>query len=323
MPITQALNTYKIMFRFCLVGFGRWGKVYYDTISRLDFCKLDCIVLSGKNQNIDRATNIPIFHNILDVIGSRQIDGFIIATPPETHYNLAEICLSNKHPVLVEKPFTANQAQARKLRKLAIENNTMCAVGYQHLFASNYTVLKNSIDFSSGDLEVYSEGLSNGPVRNNVSVFRDWGSHEFSMAIDLFDEIPFSYTLRKIAGKNEGDNKGVYLMEMLFSLNRKYTSVFGNISEVKRRTLVASYAGGWAYLNGIDQGGCVIMKDGSILEPETISSTGIMPIDIMLSQFILKSKLKIIEFKSLNTAVEIVSLIDKIEAKLIKGNKNV
>jgi hypothetical protein len=311
------------MFRFCLVGFGRWGKVYFDTINRLDFCELDCIVLSGKNRSMDQATKIPIFNHILDVIGSRQVDGFIIATPPETHFNLAKICISNKFPVLVEKPYTTNHAQANQLTKLAIENNTMCMVGYQHLFASNYTVLKNLIDFSSRQLEVYSEGLSNGPFRNNVSVFRDWGSHEFSMAIDLFDEIPSSYTVRQIGENKEGDNKGVYLMELLFSLDRKYTSIFGNISQVKRRTLIASYPGGWGYLNGLDQGGCVVMKDGSILEPDSILSTGTMPLDTMLSQFILKSKSKIINFKSLNIAVEIVSLIDKIEAELIKGNKNV
>jgi hypothetical protein len=170
---------------------------------------------------------------------------------------------------------------------------------------------------------VYSEGLSSGPIRNNVSVFRDWGSHEFSIAIDLFNEIPFSYNVRKIDGNKEGDNKGVYLMELLFSSRRKYTSIFGNMSEVKRRNLIASYPGGWGYLNGLDQAGCVVKKDGTILEPDSIMSKGKMPLDTMLSQFILQSKLKIIDFKSLNIAVEIVSLIDKIEVELIKGNENV
>ena len=38
------------MFRFCLVGFGRWGKVYFETINRLGFCTLDCIVLNMQKE---------------------------------------------------------------------------------------------------------------------------------------------------------------------------------------------------------------------------------------------------------------------------------
>ena len=311
------------MFRFCLVGFGRWGKVYFETISRLDFCTIDCIVLNETSPINEQEISVPTFHHIEDVICSRRVDGFIIATPPATHLNLARICLSRKLPVLVEKPYTMNFAQASQLTNIAIENNTMCMVGYQHLFADNYIALKKLVDFNSSHLEVYSEGLSNGPFRSNVSVFRDWGSHEFSMAIDLFNETPVSYALKKIVGEKEDAAKGVYFMELQFSFDRKYTSVFGNISEVKRRTLMTTYPGGWAYLNGLDQGGCVVMKDGTIFQPQSILNTGAKPLDLMLSQFVTHSESEVFDFKSLNNALEIVSLIDKIEHKFIMENANV
>jgi predicted dehydrogenase len=216
-----------------------------------------------------------------------------------------------------------NFAQASQLTNTAIENNTMCMVGYQHLFADNYNTLKRLVDFSSAHLEIYSEGLSNGPFRTNVSVFRDWGSHEFSMAIDLFNELPVSCSLKKIDGEKGDMAKGVFLMELLFSYRRKYTSVFGNISEVKRRTLMATYPGGWAYLNGLDQGGCVVMKDGSIVNPNSILSIGAKPLDLMLSQFVRHSKSEAKDFKNLNNALEIVSLIDEIENKFTLENANV
>jgi predicted dehydrogenase len=305
-----------------LVGFGRWGKVYFETISRLNFCTIDCIVLNEASPINEQKISVPIFHHIEDVICSRQVDGFIIATPPATHLNLAKVCLSRKLPVLVEKPYTMNFAQASQLTNIAIENNTLCLVGYQHLFADNYISLKKLVDFNSSQVEVYSEGLSNGPFRSNVSVFRDWGSHEFSMAIDLFNEIPVSYALKKIVGEKEDAAKGIYFMELQFSFDRKYTSVFGNISEVKRRTLMTTYPGGWAYLNGLDQGGCVVMKDGSIIQPELIITTGAKALDLMLSQFVTNSKSEVLDFKSLNNALEIVSLIDKVEHKFIIENAN-
>ncbi len=305
-----------------MVGFGRWGKVYFETISRLNFCTIDCIVLNEASPINEQKISVPIFHHIEDVICSRQVDGFIIATPPATHLNLAKVCLSRKLPVLVEKPYTMNFAQASQLTNIAIENNTLCLVGYQHLFADNYISLKKLVDFNSSQVEVYSEGLSNGPFRSNVSVFRDWGSHEFSMAIDLFNEIPVSYALKKIVGEKEDAAKGIYFMELQFSFDRKYTSVFGNISEVKRRTLMTTYPGGWAYLNGLDQGGCVVMKDGSIIQPELIITTGAKALDLMLSQFVTNSKSEVLDFKSLNNALEIVSLIDKVEHKFIIENAN-
>jgi predicted dehydrogenase len=311
------------MFRFCLVGFGRWGKVYFETINRLDFCNLDCIVLKETSEVIDKEIGIPIFNRIEDVIDSRQVDGFIIATPPSTHLNLAKICLLRKIPVLVEKPYTMNFAQAKKLTNIAIENKALCMVGYQHLFADNYIILKKIVDFNSCNLEVYSEGLSEGPFRNNVPVFRDWGSHEFSMAIDLFNEIPYTFSLKKIAGKKVDATKGVFLLELFFSLNRKFTTIFGNISEVKRRTLITTYPGGWAYLNGLDQGGCVVMKDGSIAKPESILSVGEKPLDLMLRQFVNHSKSETFDLKKINNALEVVSLIDKIENKFNMEEANV
>ena len=311
------------MFRFCLVGFGRWGKVYYETINRLDFCALDCIVLNEASPRVDQEIGVPIFYRLEDVIGSRRVDGFIIATPPATHLNLAKICLLSRLPVLVEKPYTMNFAQASQLTNIAIENKTMIMVGYQHLFANNYITLKKLVDFNSSHLEVYSEGLSNGPFRSNVSVFRDWGSHEFSMAIDLFNEKPVSYALKMILGEKEDAAKGVYLMELQFTLDRKYTSLFGNISEVKRRTLMATYPGGWAYLNGLDQGGCVVMKNGSIVEPKSILSAGVKPLDLMLSQFVTHAKSEVLNFKKLNDTLAIVLLIDEIENKFILENANV
>jgi hypothetical protein len=86
---------------------------------------------------------------------------------------------------------------------------------------------------------------------------------------------------------------------------------------------MTTYTEGWAYLNGLDQGGCVVMKNGSIVKPESILTTGAMPLDLMLSQFVTQSKSVDVDFKSLNIALEIVSLIDEIENKFTMENSNV
>lgn len=46
-----------------------------------------------------------------------------IASPHSRHYELAKLCLEHGHPVLCEKPFTANRAQAEELFALAARKN--------------------------------------------------------------------------------------------------------------------------------------------------------------------------------------------------------
>lgn len=313
------------MFRFCLVGFGRWGKIYYNTISRLDYCIVDCILLSGLNKINDSYgdINVPFFYSIEDVIKVRKIHGFIIATPPDTHFKLAKSCLINKYPVLIEKPFTENYSQASALVEIAKLNKTVCMVGYQHLFAENHLFIKKLIDFKSNNLSIYSEGLSEGPVRESTSVFRDWGSHEIAIALNLYNEMPISYRIQKIAGVKRDDIRGVYFMELDFSRGRIFSSLFGNISEFKRRTLLIKQKSTYVYINGLDQGGCLIMKNGLIINPESILSRKAMPVDLLIKSFVYDAKLNILNLESLNHALQVVSLLDKIESVLNMENYDV
>ena len=46
-----------------------------------------------------------------------------IASPHSHHYKLAKLCLEHGHPVICEKPFTANRAQAEELFALAAQKN--------------------------------------------------------------------------------------------------------------------------------------------------------------------------------------------------------
>jgi predicted dehydrogenase len=303
------------MFRFCLVGFGRWGKIYYNTILELDWCTIDSIVLSGKNENKLNIRNIPTFNSIEEVIKERRVDGFIIATPPHTHFNIAKLCLENKYSILVEKPFTDNFEQACNILHIAKKNNTLCMVGFQHLLDVNYIYFKQIISKLLNNTVIYSESLSNGPIRNNVSVLRDWGSHEIAIALNLFDEKPIYYSIKKIDGEKNDDYQSIFYMELEFNNNNKYISIFGNISEVKRRTLVGMNQNVCIILNGLDQGGCVIIENGSLKNPESISLTTKKPVEFMLKNFVSKSKFEKFDYDSSEKILQVISMLDRIELK--------
>ena len=129
------------MLSFCLVGFGRWGMVYYQTINRLDFCKVECIVVNKHRANNEQENKIPFYYNIEDAIKKRNFDAVIIATPPETHLSLAKICLKNRIPILIEKPFTSCFEEANTLNEIINSSGVLCMVGFQHLFSNLYKCL--------------------------------------------------------------------------------------------------------------------------------------------------------------------------------------
>lgn len=57
-----------------------------------------------------------------------------ITTPPESHFELAKLCLEAGCNVYVEKPFTLNTEEAEKLIGLAVEKNLKLTAGHNSQF---------------------------------------------------------------------------------------------------------------------------------------------------------------------------------------------
>ena len=58
-----------------------------------------------------------------ELVKDNKVELIYIATPHSEHYENARLCLENNKPVLCEKSFTANAAQAEELFKLAREKH--------------------------------------------------------------------------------------------------------------------------------------------------------------------------------------------------------
>lgn len=62
-----------------------------------------------------------------ELVKDKKVDLIYIATPHSEHYAHAKLCIENGKPVLCEKAFTANAAQAEELVALAREKNVFLA----------------------------------------------------------------------------------------------------------------------------------------------------------------------------------------------------
>lgn len=79
--------------------------------------------------------------HIFDLVGattSHECDAYIIATPSETHYQIAKELLEKGKHVLVEKPLTLNFFQALVLQIAAEENNATLLVSHTQRYNSAF-----------------------------------------------------------------------------------------------------------------------------------------------------------------------------------------
>ncbi|KAI8270860.1 putative oxidoreductase [Colletotrichum sp. SAR11_239] len=122
----------------------------------------------------------------------------VITTPPNTHYDLAKLCLNARKHILVEKPFVSRLEDADHLMKLASDVGRLICVYQNRRFDSDFlTVQKLVQDGVFGRIHEidthfdYYRPESAEPWRGQLST-TDGGGALFDLGSHLIDQ---AYTL--------------------------------------------------------------------------------------------------------------------------------
>lgn len=142
-----------------LIGNGHWGRVYQKTFDDLGL-ELDWV--TSRNLCFDA-------------------DAIIIATPAETHYDIAKTAISHGCHVLIEKPMVMDVDDAKRLIDLADRMEVVGFVGHVHLYSPAWRDIKSR---AYGIKEIRS--VSGGMCKTDP--LWDWGSHDVAMRIDIAGE---------------------------------------------------------------------------------------------------------------------------------------
>ena len=120
--------------KMALVGCGHMGKIHLQKLSSFDEIQIAGIVdVDTKRANdLAQPINVPAFNNYKKLLGN--VDGVIIATPTETHYQIAKDFLKSRTHILLEKPITSRQDQAQELIDLAQARQLILQVGFLERF---------------------------------------------------------------------------------------------------------------------------------------------------------------------------------------------
>ncbi len=178
-----------------VVGSGYWGENLIRNYHRIGALK----VIGANNATIlaDFARQYPDVDTCMafsDLLDRDDITGIVIATPAETHYNLArEALLADKH-VYVEKPLVREEAHAEELIAIAGERGKTLMVGHLLQYHPVFEHLKALV--VSGELGrinyIYSNRLNLGKIRREENILWSFAPHDISMILSIAGEMPES-----------------------------------------------------------------------------------------------------------------------------------
>ena len=169
--------------KICVIGAGRWGLNHVKTLEKLDslggVVDKNNVTLKSITENYPRCK---IFQTLNDSV-IEKFDGFVVATNPSSHFNIAKRIITSGKPVLVEKPLTLDYKSSKELCELADKMKVNLMVGHVLLFHPAFQKMKSIIDNGEiGDIQyIYSNRLNMGTFRSNENVFWSFAPHDISL----------------------------------------------------------------------------------------------------------------------------------------------
>jgi len=111
-----------------VVGFGLAGRVFHAPfVSAVPGLRLEAIVQRKGDEAAKAYPETRILRSFEDALKDAAIQLIVVATPNETHFELAKQALEAGKHVVIDKPFAATSAQAKELWQLAWEKGVVLA----------------------------------------------------------------------------------------------------------------------------------------------------------------------------------------------------
>lgn len=126
------------MLKVAIVGCGKIADVHASQIQRVQGCEMVAVCdrepLMAK-QLYERFPVRRYFGDLGELLQEAKPDVVHITTPPQTHLDIARLCLQRGCHVYVEKPFTLHAEDARALIALATEKGLKLTAGHDEQFS--------------------------------------------------------------------------------------------------------------------------------------------------------------------------------------------
>ncbi len=133
-----------------ILAAGGIARVMAKTINNLQHPEVELYAVASRSQ--ERADAFAAEYKVPKAYGSYEalaadpeVDLIYIASPHSEHYDHAKLCLEHKKAILVEKAFTANEAQAKEILELGAKQNTLVTEAIWTRYMPSRSIITNAI----------------------------------------------------------------------------------------------------------------------------------------------------------------------------------
>src|SRR5260370_24009789 len=190
------------MVRVGLIGFGLAGQAFHAPVIRgVAGMELACIVERRGMRVQERYPEVRVARTIEELLADKEIHLCVVATPNDSHFELAKACLLAGRDVVVDKPFAPTLRESEELVWLAAERGRLITVYQDRRWDGDFFTVKKLVE--SGQLgtvveyEARFDRFRPEPKANawreradqpGAGVLFDLGPHVIDQALVLFGE---------------------------------------------------------------------------------------------------------------------------------------
>ncbi|HEY4830514.1 MAG TPA: Gfo/Idh/MocA family oxidoreductase [Solirubrobacteraceae bacterium] len=180
-----------------VVGLGNWGEKLlrvlgdnFDVQVRW-ICDIDSSRLARCRR---RHPDARVTTRLDRILADPGVDAVVLATPAETHYQLAMLVLDSGKHVFVETPLAMSADLAEDLAAVGRARHRIVMGGHTFLYSPPVRAVKRMIESGTlGDIFcISSSRVSLGVNQAAASVIWDLGPHDFSILLYWLSEMPTS-----------------------------------------------------------------------------------------------------------------------------------
>lgn len=204
------------MIKIAIIGYGYWGPNLVRNFNNTKNCQVTHLA-DLREEVLKKAQRLyptlQVIKSADEVINNPGIDAVVIATPVNTHYELAKKALHNDKHVLIEKPMTHSSVSASELIEIALKKKKVLMVDHTFLYNGAVKKIKEIVDKETiGKINYFdSTRINLGLFQQDINVLWDLAPHDISILTHLVKEPPYSVQAVGVAHTESGIENIAYM----------------------------------------------------------------------------------------------------------------
>ena len=198
--------------RVAVIGCGYWGPRLIRNFASILKGGM-CAVADTDRRRLDAIKDqYPFLHTTTDpfeLIHSGEVDAVAVATPVQTHYDLAHAAIEAGKHVLIEKPMTDSVETSSELIESAERAGVVLMVDHTFIYTDAVRQMKEIVDRGElGRLYYFDSVRVNlGLFQHDVNVLWDLAPHDVSIMDHILGKLPIAVAAHGVAHVNYGRSK--------------------------------------------------------------------------------------------------------------------